>query len=358
MIQIADMETYITGHVDHEEKNGWVRFSRFYPEQMETFRDNAMFLMCASMNAGMRLRMKTDAKRISFDVRSFMLPMPLKSISGFLKFYSGNDKLPKIKGPKREQFGVHFDCLIDGKRAASCVKKKGTVSFELPKAMGEQHEVEVVFPYILSIELKNLTLFEAASVEPIREKGYALYLGDSITQGADCVHPDNAWPLKLSRYWGLDCLNQGISGQVFCPDSLDALSQLPEKPAKIVCCFGTNDWGFASADKKSLREANMRRYFEKLHQLFPEVPIFVITPSRRLDEKTERTFYTMAEWRNLIAEEAARYPDMEVIHGEDLMPEDSAYYYDGFLHPTDEGAAYYYEKLLQAIREKAACANC
>lgn len=354
MRRMVDIASFMTGYVRCVQKDGWYSFYRFFEEQMTSFEGNIMFDMCSKMNAGLRLRLRTDASRIEFTARNVAPKATLRSLAGMASFYRGNDPKPKFKGGSKERYGACFDLYVDGKQMPSPFDTKGCVSFFLGEH-GPMRTVEIVFPNMLQLEIRDVLLYECTAFEPIPEREYALFIGDSITQGANVVHPGNAWYRKAAEAWDMDFLNQGVCGLVFTPDTLSGLSRLEKKPALIVSAFGTNDWGFSSAAKKDMRLGNMRAYFAQLHTLFPETETIIVTPIRRLDEYASGTFMSMRAWRQTISEETAQYANMRVVDGEALLPADADYYYDTFLHPNDRGAAYLAEHFLAAcdVKEEA-----
>lgn len=359
MIKINDIEKYVSGAVQYKKKGDWYFFSRFFEDQYPLFDDNMMFKMCAYANAGVRIRIRTDAARLEFDVEKYPVKITAEAAIGLMKLFHGNDKMPKMEQKSDEAYGQCFDLLIDGELVSSSDIKKGRVSFYLG---GEKmQDVEIVFPYMVSLMIKDLTLYHCGHAEPVKAPGYVLFLGDSITQGADCVHSANTWYRKLANHLGLNYINQAIVGEMFCPDTIEDLCRLKKAPEKVFCAYGTNDWNNANQEKKTLRLENMAGYFEKLHELFPDREVYVITPVTRLDENAKRTFFSMSEWRNLMEKEASKYPNFRVVRGEMLMPDNPRYFWDGFLHPNDLGAEHYFGKLKEAMevfdRKKAAASE-
>ena len=337
MRRIVDIEPYFSGFVRMEQKDGWYSFRRFFDSQLKCFDDNLMFSMCARMNAGLRLRLRTDASRIEFTARQLMPPVTPHSLMGMLSYFTGNDKMPKIKGGETTPYGNRFDLIIDGVQKPSPRESKGCVSFALGEA-GVMRDVEILFPYMLETEIRDIQLYECTSFAPILDHSLTLFLGDSVTQGANVLHSANTWYHKLSARLGSGYLNQGVCGIQFMPEILDGLSPLAGKPQRIFCALGTNDWGASSKATISERIRCMTSFFKKLHALFPNREIIVITPWLRLDEDTPRTFYSMKEWPALIQAEAEKYDNMRVIDGASLIPADPSLYYDRFLHPLDSGA--------------------
>ena len=350
MRRFSDLPDAISGAMVYSRKDGWYLFDRFFPEQRQLYRDNMMYDSCAAMNACLSLRLETDAARIEFSVKEAPFPPTFRGIWGLAAFYRHNDKMPRREKTPEEPYGQCFDCLVDGKRISSA-PANNPVSFELRNPDGRIQQVEIIFPYMKSLMLRDVVLYRCQHVKAMEKRPFVLFLGDSLTQGANARHSDIAWYRTVAQSWDMDMLNQGICGQVFCPESLDPFAFLIDMPRRLVCAFGTNDWQCSSARKRDMRVENMRSYFATVHHIFPRVETFVVTPARRLDETVSRSFYTMAEWRDLIAQEAASY-HMHVIDGTTLLPEDPAFFQDGFLHPNDRGEEYYATQFLAQAEER------
>lgn len=352
-MKIEDPKMYAKGFVRVEEKGGWTHFDRFFEAQLPVYRNNMMFAACSGMSAGIRLVFLTDADTVEFTVKSHPVPFSFRALFGSFDMVKQNDKMPKFQPAANansmgtdEMYGVQFDCLVNDRLIASSKVKKGKVSFALGNEDHSLQRVEIVFPYMRSVDIRELQLLGCGRCDSVKDREKVLFLGDSITQSADCVHAGKAWPQLLARQWDADYVNQGVCGYIFCPESLEGLDELREEVTRVICGYGTNDWQFASAAKKEFRTKQMRDYFRRLHALFDRQNIYVITPMRRLDEKVSRTFYSMEEWRRMIAEEAGKYENVTVIDGSSLMPEDASFFYDGYIHPNDAGAAYIIDRLL------------
>jgi TnpA family transposase len=59
----------------------------------------------------------------------------------------------------------------------------------------------------------------------------------------------------------------------------------------------------------------------------------------------------LEEVEKVIRREAAKYTGVSVVEGFELVPHDSSYYADTFLHPNTEGFAFFTENLAKYITE-------
>lgn len=212
--------------------------------------------------------------------------------------------------------------------------------------------ITLYLPHNMEIIIRDLQWIDGdrlEATEPSSKK--LLCLGDSITQGMDASCPSLTYPVRLSRRLGVDLLNQGVGGHYFDADSLDIWDP-SYRPDLITVAYGTNDWKkWSSIGEFSLR---IRHYLDRVIELFPSSPVFVITPLWRADcyENAE-----MGSFGQLIAaiEEAAggRHPDLRVVRGLDLIPHDRALFPDR-IHPNDDGFAIMADKLYDACAAQLA----
>ena len=146
-----------------------------------------------------------------------------------------------------------------------------------------------------------------------------------------------------------ELLNQAIGGDIFNPANLEDLPDFV--PDAVVINYGTNDWS---------REVDVRtnadRYMKKLKEVFPEAKIFMIEPIWRAaeddPEMAVKNGLTVENVREIIRESGAKY-GLTVIPGIDLVPHDKSLYYDGRLHPNNEGFDHYADNLIRILKEKA-----
>ena len=94
---------------------------------------------------------------------------------------------------------------------------------------------------------------------------------------------------------------------------------------------------------------NSRRFYENLQKNYPGVPVFVITPIWRVDRDESRPFGAFEEVEAIIRENAADFPQIQVIRGYDLVPHDAKYFVEAKLHPTTEGFTHYAKNLCDKI---------
>ncbi len=302
-----------------ETEDGYVSFRRFTEEQTESqvARNHGKQ---ASTSAGMFIELVGDVKRISFDYRV-------------------------VIGTTRQFYGISV--LEDGVR---------TFFLSRPLQVDEDTFVyEPTKPCRLTVFLPNLsaTFFKNMEIDgefrPVVRPRKLFVAGDSITQGYDATEVDRSYANRLTEAMNAETLNQAIGGDIY---NAVNLNDMPEfSPDAVVINYGTNDWA-KEVDVKT----NADRYLKKLAEVFPSSKIFILEPIWRLAEDGEETAVkngiTVGDVRLFIRESAAKY-GLTLIPGFNLVPHDPKYYYDGRLHPNNEGFDFYAENLIRELKSRA-----
>lgn len=311
---MVTLKSIATGAVRIWEEDGWFRFSRFTRYQEELLQQRG-FAPREQAGAGMRLEFLTRGGRLAFDYEVH-------------------------PGSGRDYWGIEIahDGLgmvhLQGK-----VPDSGHVSHQIPP-LEREIRVTVYFPNLAALRIRNLQLPEDAAPYT-RQKKY-LALGDSITQGYDAAHPNQAYVNLLADAWDAQVLNQAIGGDVFCPENLDPA--LDFAPDIITVAYGTNDWS-----KEVLQNGAAKAYLDKLTGLYPGVPVFVLLPLWRAVENELRDGITLQQGRELLSSWAENRENVFVIDCHHFIPFLPEYFYDGVLHPNDMGYLYYARALEKAV---------
>lgn len=232
----------------------------------------------------------------------------------------------------------YFDIFVDGLfvdsiGTASWKENPGSWKYEIKGKPGCKR-ITIYLPHTVELYLKSLTLSPGAAIEPAqRYSKNLLCLGDSITQGMDSRKPSGTYPVLLSRLLGMNVLNHGVGGYIFAEESLDA--SIPYRPDAITVAYGTNDWGKSATAEEF--QSKCSAFLNKLAALYPETPIFVLTPLWRADENRDDYFASFHVLRGIIRQEAEKHSNMTVLDGNQLIPHLPQLYGDEKLHPNDEG---------------------
>jgi lysophospholipase L1-like esterase len=252
-------------------------------------------------------------------------------------------------GGARRYLGI--DCEADGQCVASVRLEDFAGSFsqrlldfgDLPPAT---RTLVVHLPCSLIVRLQRVEIADGATVEAVLPPSRRLLcLGDSITQGMHSVSPLSTYTTQLARLLDMELINQGIGGHRFDPDSLAAISG--PAPALITVAYGTNDWR-SGMDRDAIRKT-ATDYVTKLQQLYPDVPVVVVSPLWRSNcLERSASGLNLAEFSEAILEAASKIPGVRTVDGRTLVPHQELYFADG-LHPVELGFMHYAANLYREI---------
>lgn len=340
-----DIDKY-KGNCLYTEKDakGYCYLRRFLPEQYKAYTLNGMFRGNYSCSSNAYIGFTTNADKVSFVCKAqSIVPQVLKSFMEPMTPYQVLAKAPKRQKFKKSKdanaygdkgmYGMRFEVLMEGRSCGSCKAKSGKIEFSLSNPEHRYVEVKIYLPLMIIVGIKDLMV--EGEVKAPEKRDTMLCLGDSITQGLDSFMPSRGYVAQIGKKLNLDAVSQGIAGYTFNAESLAGLEKLEFQPKFICCAYGTNDWQFASS--RADVEKNICSYFKKLHVLFSDIPIFVITPLWRADEVCDSAVGSMSDLRSFIGYEAEKYENMRVIQGDKLIDHDVRYLYDGMIHPNDAG---------------------
>ena len=249
---------------------------------------------------------------------------------------------------------MSIDIYEDGVMTYSYVEKnafdahRGEFTFAFEKK--GRKRVTVYLPFSLELAFERIELTGESYIEPYTDySGYVWMIGDSITHGADCERTSQSYANIAMRYLDLDGINQGVGGYVFCADSLDGeLFAGGRIPDAITVAYGTNDW---SGKDKDAFCRDTDEFFDRLRELFPTVPVLVITPVFRAAHYVTTKVGTLDFARSYIEQSAKKHDNVYVLDGDKLVPHLYDYFRDVRLHPNDAGFATYGQGVADALSE-------
>lgn len=249
-----------------------------------------------------------------------------------------------------------FDLCINGERVDSLCNY---VEEELPEnysplefVLGEyeknfslgagEKEVALYLPWSVIVKMKELSLDDGCSIVPVKPKYRIMNFGDSITQGYHSLHPIRKYTTQLAAALDAQEHNKAIGGEIFFPEL--AATKDNFVPDYITVAYGTNDVSRCEWDE--IKE-NCRAFLKNLHNIYPDVKTFVLTPIwRKAFDDVDR--YAMIE--GIIREAAAEYENMVVIRGYDFVPHSESSFGDLILHPNNQGFDRYFKNLYKEIK--------
>lgn len=235
-------------------------------------------------------------------------------------------------------FDLYADGLFTGTLGSA--NAAGPLAGVLPCGLEgdrKRRRVQLWLPHARPVALQEVSLPAGATFEPAPRGKVMLFLGDSITQGMDALHPSFGYAMTAARLLGLEHYNYGIGGAVFAAESL------PEAPVAsplgIVVAYGTNDWSGALSTELA------RAYLKRVRSLWPQTPVTVLEPLWRTiadgqEGKPNESGQTLAAYRAELAGIVAGIGGMRYVRHAELLPPGPALLADG-THPGDAGHLVY-----------------
>lgn len=321
-----------------EQRPEGIWFQRMTHEQLEIYREsNPAFYNKGLATAGVALSFMTDSPVMELDISVIKV---MNRAYGAVEVFCNGTALENINNFSDMELSRAY-------AEVSCPDIRRKVTYDL--GAGQKY-ISIHFPRVAGVYLHTLSLQDGAMLQPVKPQKKALVFGDSITQGFDCLLPTNHYVHALCTALGAEEYNKGIGGEQHAP----FLAQCPESfcPDYIVAAYGTNDWAKATPEQF---QRNCSEFYRILAEKYPNVPVLTITPiwrSNIISFARNVKFSAFTEIEDYILETVAKYPDITVIKGFDLVPHDKSFFADWGLHPNDAGFAHYSRNLLAALRER------
>lgn len=267
---------------------------------------------------GARLRFRTDSREIGIAVRFESISadpgMSLYSCQSVNVFF-GRGQSARYAGLARpESYETPF--------------LKGSF-----RKSGDMEDVTVFLPRNEIIEDIEIFLEEDARIEPPTPYRHALpilYYGNSVTEGACCSKPANAYSALLSRWLDTDYINFGFSGSA--KGELVMADYLMTIPQSILVM----DYDHNAPDAAHLR-ATHDAFFRRVREKRPRLPVVMMSASNFewLPEAAERRRIIRNTYEAALAggDQNVRFIDGQTLWGREDRDACSA----DCLHPNDLG---------------------
>ena len=242
---------------------------------------------------------------------------------------------------------ANFDIFVNDNYSTSIIYNHGNEKkshFIFSTKIEKKKKFTIYFPHSTDIRVRNFEIKDIEYVET--KKDLLLTFGDSITQGYVSKFPRFAYPIMISKKLDMDLLNQGMSGYVFESETID--ESLKIEPKIITVAFGTNDWD--RFDSMDYIKNKINLYFNKLNSVYPNIPVFVITPIWRCDYMNIHKCGTLFDIISNIVKYASKY-NFNIVDGMELVPHNNKLFDPECLHPTEEGFAFYTKNLYNTIKQ-------
>ena len=218
--------------------------------------------------------------------------------------------------------------------------------FEGEFKLGEgEKTVRILLPHSLVAYIEEIELADATCIIPVKSKKVLAAYGDSITQGFHAVHPSKSYAARLADALDADIRNKAYGGASFCPDLLEITEVIDAD--FVTVAYGTNDW---YAYEQETIKKNAQAFSKKIQELYPDTPIYVITPTWRSDWEMEKKGGLFPEIENLIVEAFKDGKNITIVPGRDLIPHDTNLFGDLWLHPAEDGFEHYFNNLFKYFK--------
>ena len=343
---------------------------RFLPPQVRALGScqawhPGLYRQMARTAAGVSIEFETNASRVALELVPDEEPVvtcrlrerifaPAESFDGVACEVDGRGGEPgwgEVLAVSIDGTGEDAGPLPQGARLVSFVldgagEAPGAVQV-LP-GFGATHHVRIWLPCLRGVRVRGLW-GDGTAFTPVDPRPSLLAIGDGPTQGMACGNPALAWPTRLSERLGFDLVNQGIHRQVFQSGMLSGLGAV-NGIAGVVVALG-------AAYRREPCQARLvardvRAFLAELARLFPDAPIWVVTPLwHNADRVPEHAGSCISELGDLLAEGVAAHDRMELVDGLSLLDHRVALLADAEEMPGAKGAHQIARRLETRIRE-------
>lgn len=311
MLLKRKIKELVHGSIYNIEKDGYVVYYHCKQEQIDHLEQVDKFLFDRVVSsASITIEFDTTATSFSFDYKLFNIGS-LDTIDIYV-----NGKLYKC---------VSLESYVGPTK----------LSVELPEG---NKRVVIYLPCDSETGIRDLCINGSFQKVDKRNETVLCY-GDSITQGYGSYKTSITYINVLARELNVEVINQGIGGYWFDEDYIYPIGKT--KPDKILISLGTNQlW---SLD----RYERIDKFFNNLRNVYPGVPVLVISPIWRDDkEDADELILDMKEY---LINVCKKYSNVSVVDGYTLVPHDNEYYFDK-LHPNEIGMKIYGNNLAKEIK--------
>lgn len=239
-----------------------------------------------------------------------------------------------VKGSSRNQY--YFDVCINDALVLhygfedALLNDCGSFSLDLD---GKLNKITVYSPNYVGYTLKSIVLDDGAQVIPVIKPYRILMLGDSITHGYDTVHPMNSYANVVARTLNADVVNQAIGGATAEAVTIDE-SVCPDI---ITVAYGTNDWRAKTYEDF---HHDYLEYVEKLTSMYPNVPVFLMSPIYRKQENSPGTAGEFSVAHDIVKEASEKF-GCNFVDAHSFVPHLPEFFENDGVHPNELGHLLY-----------------
>lgn len=355
IIETGELSRYVRHFVDTKtDDEGYVTFLRFTPGQMDYYSRQSFFKLMSQCSSGVCFSFETDGNELILDCKTVDLNREvLNQIKGEMSFAEMLQKLgetvKKVNQAKsRLDIIQHFDLYVDDHFLDSVRIGSGEITFSLDNPDRKRVHVTLWLPLYKPLSIRRMTI-DGSIWDDVRKRPGLYVFGDSITQGFVAGKPSFCYVTQLAELLGFDALNQGVGSMMHDASSLCGMEDQP-RPDRVMVAYGTNDWHMRDS-LHEIKEA-VAEFYERLVQLYPDVPIYTLTPIWREDMHEQKQSGTFSDVVGAIRRVVSAYDAVSVIDGLDMAPHNPACYSDGWLHPNIVGFSYMASRIYREILKR------
>ncbi len=221
----------------------------------------------------------------------------------------------------------------------------GEFKYNIPHTGLKFNQITIYLPHLVQIFITDIEFSQACIIYPGKKyEKNLLCMGDSITFGANSFSPSVTYPVQLSRFFGMNVLNQGIGGYIFDENSID--ENMKFKPDYITVAYGTNDMHQLKSKEEFIN--NCKSFFEKISVTYPLADIYAIIPIWRDSYKNDSIPGGIETLQDVFLQSTRSLGRVKLINGIKFVPNISSFFVDG-LHPNDTGFMHYSLNLIKEI---------
>ncbi len=303
------LQKLVKGAVRFETENGYLVAHRLTEAQLEHLeRTKDFYFDRGHHSAGMRIELKTDASKISFDYKF-----------AYAASHSSLD--------------LYVNGVLHTIMHTQDMGSKGKAVFTLPEG---KKLVTVYLPIDQQFLIKNFQI--EGKYESVKSSApRVLWIGDSITQGFGAFLTSYTYQNVVSRLLKYDSVNQGIGGYHYDCEYVPVFDGY--KPDKIIVALGTNGYQSSESIEK------IAPFYKRLHEVYPDTSVLSITPLWRPDMQKKEPMLALSA---TIKKESEKYGYLSV-DGFTLIENVKEFFHDT-VHPNIMGMQLYGRNLADVIK--------
>lgn len=316
-LSLSAIRSITVGAVNVVEKEDGIHFFRFTQKQIDAFEALRPHLYTFSQcTAGVRLDFHTDSKTFKFTVsRGKQYEILINDVFMYAYDLYNND-----------------------------FTNNNTYSFSINLPEGTNRVTLVLPSHADPGVITELEIDDGATISRHIFDKKILFLGDSITQGAQSGVDSLSFAYRVSRFFNAESIIQGVGGAFFHETIFD--EALPFEPDIVISAYGTNDWGTHKSKEELAHHANA--FLGAVKNRYGDRKLIGISPVWRADaEGVVKPLGTFEESCSAV-KELILLNGFSLVEGNTLTPPRPEYYPDK-VHPSGMCFSIYSENLIKQM---------